>query len=89
MPRLLIFLAFMAAGTGMMYLLTVREAPRGGPAPPNLPFNVIVMTDVAVQQQEEDHPQVSLRYRTVIRRIVKLMGLKFSYDFRALLEPRA
>ena len=54
MPRLLIFLAFMAAGTGMMYLLTVREAPRGGPAPTNLPFNVIVMTDVAVQQQEQD-----------------------------------
>ena len=60
MPRLLIFLAFMAIGTGMMYLLTVREAPREGPAPASLPFNVIAMTDVAVQQQEQGDITIQL-----------------------------
>ncbi len=66
MPRLLIFLAFMAAGTGMMYLLTVREAPREGSVPASLPFNVIAMTDVAVQQQEQDEVTIRLWAKTAV-----------------------
>ena len=52
MQRLLLFLGFMALGTGMIYLLTVREPSRRAPDPAETPSNVLKMTQVAVRQHD-------------------------------------
>lgn len=66
MQRLLLFLGFMAFGSGMVYLLTVREPQRHIPAPSELPSNVLAMTGVAIRQHEAG----GMRYELFAREAV-------------------
>lgn len=52
MQRLLLFLTFMGLGTGLVYLLTVRESPPRPASVSDLPSNVLAMKRVTVRQHE-------------------------------------
>jgi LPS export ABC transporter protein LptC len=66
MQRLLLFLAFMAFGSGMVYLLTVREPPRRAPIPTELPSNVLAMSGVTIRQHEAS----GLRYELLAHQAI-------------------
>ena len=54
MQRLLAFMAFMAFGSGMFYLLTVEETPQREQPQEELPANVLAMREVAIRQHNGD-----------------------------------
>ena len=63
MQRLLLFLAFMAFGSGMFYLLTVEETPRLELPSEDLPANLLAMREVTIRQ----HDGGSLKYELFAR----------------------
>lgn len=66
MQRLVLFVGFMAFGSGMVYLLAVRETPPRVAESIEIPSNVFAMTGVVFRQ----HQQESIRYELLAREAV-------------------
>ncbi len=66
MQRLLLFLGFMAFGSGVVYLLAVRETTTRAPGPMDIPSHVLAMTGVAIRQHENG----GIRYELLAREAV-------------------
>lgn len=52
MQRLLLFISFMALGTGMIYFLAVQETPPEEPLFSDIPTNVLAMEGVEIREHE-------------------------------------
>ena len=54
MERLLLFLCFMAIGTGVVYLVTVGESPQTESVVTDIPANVLALEGVVMRQHETE-----------------------------------
>lgn len=66
MQRLLLFLCFMAIGSGMVYLLTVGESPPRKFIVSDIPANVLSMKGVVVRQHESAGMKLEIIARSAI-----------------------
>ena len=64
MQRLLLFIGFMAFGTGMIYLLTVQESPPVDHALADIPANVLAMEGVIIRQHDSEGLKLELFARS-------------------------
>lgn len=66
MGRLLLFLGFMAFGSGMVYLLAVRDSPPQVSLSAEIPSDVLAMTGVTMRQHEDG----GIRYELLAQQAV-------------------
>lgn len=86
MQRLLLFLLFMAFGTGAIVMLSTVQSPTPEPQAISIPLNVLAMRDVVMRQHEGGGLRLVLSARSaVLNERAKTIHLE-QVDFR-LFEP--